>query len=80
MAETLEIDLRKLRGRALFEKLRDEFHLFCLRELEADILVADRSVIPMVRAFVHMSGCKSEVVERPDHWDIRVSGDACTCR
>lgn len=80
MAKIIEIDVRDLRGRALFEKIRDEFTCFCREELEAEILTSDRRNLPKILAFVAMSGGKSHVEEQPGYWRIRVTGDACSCR
>jgi len=80
MPAPIQIDVRELRGRAVFEKIRDEFALFCRQNLEAEILTSDRRTIPKIRAFIAMSGGKSLVYETEGYWCIRVTGDACSCR
>jgi len=76
----IQIDVRGLRGRQIFMRIRDTFKLYCSRDMQAEILTEDPKSIPKIKAFVAMSGARSMVTEKDGYWSIQVDGDACACR
>jgi len=76
----IEIDVRGFRGQEMFRKIRDVVSGYCGKELLATILTDDRASVPQIKSFCAMSGCECEISEKDGYWEIRVEGDACSCR
>ena len=79
-APPIEIDVRGYRGQEMFRRIRDVVSQYCGKELLANILTDDQPSLPQVKAFCAMSGCTYEVREKGGYWEVRVEGDACSCR
>jgi hypothetical protein len=74
------IDARELKERDILLQLRDMFRQNEeATEMCVNLLVADKSLVKKIRAFVKMSGYESEVQEKDGNFEIRIFGTSCRC-
>jgi len=64
----------------LLTQLRDIFrHNDVATEMCVNLLVADKSLLKKIRAFVKMSGYESEVNDKEGGFEIHIFGTSCRC-
>ncbi|MBI4848656.1 MAG: hypothetical protein HY808_08805 [Nitrospirae bacterium] len=73
----MNIDARSMTSQELFKKLKELFALQCGAALFIEVQVNTLEDSKRIKSFASMSGCKTEIENKGDHFIARVSGIPC---
>ncbi len=77
--EPIVLDFTGMKGKKVFETLRDTIRTRCKDQVNVEVLVDDDECVGKVRSFSKMTGCQVTYTPRGTGYTIRISGSACKC-
>ncbi|MBI5057607.1 MAG: hypothetical protein HZB61_13415 [Nitrospirae bacterium] len=73
----MNIDARSMTSLELFKKLKELLSLQCGAEVLIEVQVNTLEDSRRIKSFASMSGCRTEIENKGDHFIARVSGTPC---
>jgi len=73
------LDFSGMKGKKVFESLRDTIRSRCKEEVDVEVLVDDDECVAKVQTFSKMTGCQVSYSPRDTGYTIRIRGSACKC-
>ena len=80
VTEALDLlEFPAMKGKKVFEQLRDTIRGLCKKTVNVEVLVDDDECVRKVKTFSKMTGCTVSFEPRGDQFLIRITGEACKC-
>jgi len=75
----VHLDFLGVKGRDVFELLRDTIRMRCKEKIDVEVLVDNPECVLKVQTFSKMTNCKVKSEPCPEGFRISIKGDACKC-